>query len=344
MRVRNWVLGLALLAFVCMAGSAQAVVSVDFVYNGYDVSVGVTSPCSGDTVLTPGETMTNADGIIFTGQSGPWNAVAVGGNNSGNNSAGTLGLLDGTGGASGMNFLMGVAADAGSGGWRNNWSAAISSGSTGETLRNPPPYDYTTASECPYLYDGVLTGPSYSWAFTGLTPNAAYKIAFFGSGSEAATSHTANGVAAVLDSEGDWNWDSVTADGTGQILGVFTGTACPGLFGVQIAAAGGGPVWPDYLAGDFNKDGEVGPEDFGILKDNFGLDSLPFGNHESWTLGDANDDGEIGPEDFGMLKDNFGLDGGPTGTYPLTNVPEPMSLLTLLGVGVPMLLKRRAKA
>ncbi|MCY2931416.1 MAG: hypothetical protein NTV86_18390 [Planctomycetota bacterium] len=104
-----------------------------------------------------------------------------------------------------------------------------------------------------------------------------------------------------------------------------------------------GASWPNYLDGDFNKDGEVGPEDFGILKDNFGLDSLPFGNHESWTLGDANDDGEIGPEDFGMLKDNFGLDGGPTGTYPLSNVPEPATL-ALLGLTLPILLKRRPKA
>ncbi|MCY2929783.1 MAG: PEP-CTERM sorting domain-containing protein [Planctomycetota bacterium] len=96
------------------------------------------------------------------------------------------------------------------------------------------------------------------------------------------------------------------------------------------------PEWPNYLPGDFNKDGEVGPEDFGILKDNFGIDALPFGNHESWTLGDANDDGEIGPEDFGLLKDNFGLDGGPTGTYPLTNVPEPttLALLALAGLAI----------
>ncbi|MCY2931101.1 MAG: PEP-CTERM sorting domain-containing protein [Planctomycetota bacterium] len=104
-----------------------------------------------------------------------------------------------------------------------------------------------------------------------------------------------------------------------------------------------GPGWPNYLSGDFNLDGEVGPEDFGILKDGFGLDGLPFGNHQSWTLGDANDDGEIGPEDFGLLKDNFGLDGGPTGTYPLANVPEPATL-AMLALALPMLLKRRAKA
>ncbi|MCY2931230.1 MAG: family 20 glycosylhydrolase [Planctomycetota bacterium] len=93
----------------------------------------------------------------------------------------------------------------------------------------------------------------------------------------------------------------------------------------------------DPLLGDFNRDGEVGPEDFGVLKDNFGLSSLPYGHHESWALGDANDDGEIGPEDFAMLKDSFGLSDP---SYPLTNVPEPatMGLLALAGAA---LLKRR---
>ncbi|MCY2932008.1 MAG: hypothetical protein NTV86_21440 [Planctomycetota bacterium] len=81
------------------------------------------------------------------------------------------------------------------------------------------------------------------------------------------------------------------------------------------------------LTGDFNRDGEVGPEDFGILKDGFGLDNLAHGHHESWTLGDGNDDGEIGPEDFGLLKDNFGRDGGQVG---LAGVPEPASLAACL--------------
>ncbi|MCY2930178.1 MAG: PEP-CTERM sorting domain-containing protein [Planctomycetota bacterium] len=110
-----------------------------------------------------------------------------------------------------------------------------------------------------------------------------------------------------------------------------------------LAATTVGTTWPNYLSGDFNKDGEVGPEDFGILKDNFGLDALPFGSHQSWTLGDANDDGEIGPEDFGLLKDNFGLDGGPTGAYPLTNVPEPTTM-ALLALGAVGLIRRRRTA
>ena len=86
---------------------------------------------------------------------------------------------------------------------------------------------------------------------------------------------------------------------------------------------------------DFNHDGEVGPEDFGIMKDNFGaiyscgfvdvnmdgqvsgldfnLVKTNFGmicvinaTTVSQQMGDANGDGEIGPEDFAALKDNFG--------------------------------------
>ncbi|MCY2929785.1 MAG: PEP-CTERM sorting domain-containing protein [Planctomycetota bacterium] len=125
-------------------------------------------------------------------------------------------------------------------------------------------------------------------------------------------------------------YSNVNRVGSGALAGIiFADSALSAMPGSSVA-------WPNYLSGDFNLDGEVGPEDFGILKDGFGLDGLPFGNHESWTLGDANDDGEIGPEDFGMLKDNFGLDGGPTGTYPLTNAPEPatLALLALAGLAI----------
>ncbi|MCY2931972.1 MAG: PEP-CTERM sorting domain-containing protein [Planctomycetota bacterium] len=95
------------------------------------------------------------------------------------------------------------------------------------------------------------------------------------------------------------------------------------------------------IPGDFNRDGEVGTEDFGILKEGFGLGRLPFGNHDSWTLGDANDDGEIGVEDFGLLKAHFGEDGGPTGTYPLSNVPEPATLTLVALAGLAMVRRGR---
>lgn len=80
--------------------------------------------------------------------------------------------------------------------------------------------------------------------------------------------------------------------------------------------------------GDANLDGIVGPEDFGVLKDNFGLSELT----NAWGVGDFNGDGEIGPEDFGILKDNFGY------SYTTIATPEPTTsaiiIVGLLVVGL----------
>ncbi|MCY2931418.1 MAG: PEP-CTERM sorting domain-containing protein [Planctomycetota bacterium] len=325
MKKGHWISGLALLALVFVASPAYALISVDFVV-GQWYNLTSSGVCSGDTTTTGTEK--NTAGIIFTGQVGPWNAFNIGFYTYG--WAHQSGFLnDGAGNPTTVELAMGSATGLPDPG---NWACTPNEA--------PPDSIKQLRNESAYLYGDMFTGDHYVWSFTGLEPNAAYQLVWFGQGG--GTSNVANGVAGVKDSENDWNWDSVTADAAGTILGTFTGWRTPGLYGAQIAAVA--PSWPGYLEGDFNLDGEVGPEDFGILKDGFGLDSLPFGNHESWTLGDANDDGEIGPEDFGMLKDNFGLDGGPTGTYPLTNVPEPMSLLTLMGAGAATLLKRRPKA
>ncbi|MCY2930874.1 MAG: PEP-CTERM sorting domain-containing protein [Planctomycetota bacterium] len=216
------------------------------------------------------------------------------------------------------------------------------------------------------MYQGLLfAAAGMDIKLSGLTTGAQYQLNIYSwdsSGSNTGDAHWNYSLAGDKSSPVDagyvWqpntstftpaaNTDTTLAGkGTAMLSTTFTTTGAAVDFFVV-----GGPVialngfelyqiqtqtWPDYLPGDFNKDGEVGPEDFGILKDNFGLDSLPFGAHESWTLGDANDDGEIGPEDFGLLKDNFGLDGGPTGTYPLTNVPEPttLALLALAGLAI----------
>ncbi|MCY2931604.1 MAG: dockerin type I domain-containing protein [Planctomycetota bacterium] len=83
--------------------------------------------------------------------------------------------------------------------------------------------------------------------------------------------------------------------------------------------------WPIPYPGDINRDGEVGPEDFGILKDNWAAEGGPsMGVY--WDTGDMDGDGEVGPEDFGIVKDNFGLDG----LVPLMSVPEPGCLASLL--------------
>ncbi|MCY2931417.1 MAG: hypothetical protein NTV86_18395 [Planctomycetota bacterium] len=332
MKWGNRILGLALLAMVSVAGPAHALISVDFVVGTWQDLSGSSGACSGDTTTTGTEK--NTEGIVFTGQVGLWNAFGLGAYTNG--WAHQSGFLnDGTGASTTVKLAMGSAtgvSDAGS------WLCAPNEAPPDsiKQLRNESAYIY-----CPY----VNNVNHFAWAFTGLQANASYDLVWFGR-IEDALSNVANGVSGSRDSEGDWNWTGLTADADGTIAGVFTGNSNNhngGLYGAQIASVGG-PVWPDYLAGDFNLDGEVGPEDFGILKDGFGLDNLPFGNHESWTLGDANDDGEIGPEDFGMLKDNFGLDGGPTGTYPLSTAPEPATLFVIFGAAAPMWLKRRPRA
>ena len=234
-------------------------ISVDFVYDGLGgANGGVSLPCSGDTTLT-GTTMNNAVGNIFTGQSGAWNAVDIGGNNSTTSSAISGFLTNGAGTATTVKFAMGLAtglAATPAGDWRNNFLPDIVGGG-GTSLRY----------EEGYLYNGAITGDHFAWAFTGLTPNTNYKLTFFGDmGNATGASNVANGVAGTRDSEGDWNWDSVTSDSSGVILGTFTApNPTLGLYGAQIEqlAPTGTPyeIWAATHAGggsasdDYNNDG-----------------------------------------------------------------------------------------
>ncbi|MCY2930171.1 MAG: PEP-CTERM sorting domain-containing protein [Planctomycetota bacterium] len=92
------------------------------------------------------------------------------------------------------------------------------------------------------------------------------------------------------------------------------------LVAALAATAGAAAEW-NTIAGDINMDGQVNLADHSVMRNEFGLASLPCGQHESWTLGDLNDDGEVGPEDFYLLRDNFGATGGPV------SVPSPAPVI-----------------
>lgn len=92
------------------------------------------------------------------------------------------------------------------------------------------------------------------------------------------------------------------------------------------------------IQGDINRDGQVGPEDFSILKDNFGASGgLASGIY--WDTGDLNGDSQVGPEDFSLLKDNFGVSNGPH--IPLTATPEPGCLAALLASATVLIRRHR---
>jgi hypothetical protein len=228
--IRGWLAALAGAAMtasapVCPATPNAELISVDFVVGGSggDGS-GHTAPCAGDTLLT-GTTMNNAVGNLYSGQTGSWNGLNIGTYNQSSAISGFL--TDGSGAVTTAKLAMGLATGLSStpaGGWR----CSPNEGTPGSTLQ--------LRAESAYLYNGVITGDHYAWAFSGLIPNSIYRMTFFGgSGNTTGASNIASGVAGTRDSEGDWNWASLTADSSGTIAGTFTAPSPTlGLFGVQL--------------------------------------------------------------------------------------------------------------
>lgn len=217
------VVSVALAPAARAAGNAD-LISVDFVVGGSggDGS-GHTAPCSGDTVLT-GTTMNNAVGNLYSGQLGNWNALNIGSYNQTSAISGFL--TNGSGTVTTAKLALGQATALSAtlaGGWRCSPNEGTSG--TVKQLR----------SETAYLYYPALTVNHYAWAFTGLIPNSTYKLTFFGGDNATGISNVAGGMAGTRDSEGDWNWASLTADSSGTIIGTFTApTSTPGLYGAQL--------------------------------------------------------------------------------------------------------------
>ena len=206
----------------CVAETARGTVagsgliSVDFV-STYPDFEGLDVPVSGDTTPTALTPPKNADGLIFAGQVGPWNAFNVDPSSWGN-----------------FTYKVGTAP-----------SGVFTNGvGTATTVR----FAITSAFRC-NVYNYRLTGSMrrvsidcdvpmetadpVTWYITGLVPNAFYQLICFSC--EGGT-YKANGVAAKRDSEGDANWDSVQADETGTIYGTMSAGGLPNIsmYGFQI--------------------------------------------------------------------------------------------------------------
>jgi len=141
------------------------VVSVDFIYSGG-------SPASGDTTLTAGPNQ-NSSGIIFTGQLGAWNALNIGGNNSGTSSAGpTSFLVDASGASTTYKFALTGPS------WRNNY--ADNYGTLTGRIRSPLDSSNIGTGEAAYLYQSAgLSTDHIGWTLTGLDPTKHYKLVMF---------------------------------------------------------------------------------------------------------------------------------------------------------------------
>jgi len=175
-----------------------ALISVDFVGGGSGGNPSSLPP-SGDTTLAAGLAQ-NTDGLIFTGQTGAWNALDVTPYGNANYGAVSTGLLsDGSGASTTVTLTVGS--------HRGNW----------------PYEDGNLRHEAASTW---YSGP-VSLELAGLNPGTEYDLAVFGvegnlhiwnNPSSPYPEMIANGVTAIYDSEGDFNWASLTADVDGKIL------------------------------------------------------------------------------------------------------------------------------
>lgn len=200
-----------------LAGQAEAAVVnttgtvvASFDTYGLNTNAGIQS---GDVAHT--------DGLQMTGWVGDWGTLPAGGG--GNNEV--------SGTSNGYTFRWNVGGTA----WGGAWT-----GGNHPTAPVRTDYYYTNPANGNYLgaitwrIEGLTSGVAYDLIFYGtdrstMTNTALYAIAGFDAGNGA-------GNAVTLDAEGDGNFLSVVADGSGYITGTFDGVGAEArITGLQVA-------------------------------------------------------------------------------------------------------------
>jgi len=207
----------SLTALPLIAGSAQAAVVnsagtvvASFDTYGLNQNAGIQS---GDVAHT--------DGLQMTGWVGNWGTLPQGGG----------GTNEVSGTSNGYTFRWNVGGAAWGGAWTGNAHPT-----------SPVRTDYYYTNPGHPNYVGAI-----SWRLEGLTPGAQYDIILYGTDRSTVTNtalyaidgfDAGNGVgnAVTKDAEGDGNFLSVTADGSGHITGTFDGVGVEArITGVQVA-------------------------------------------------------------------------------------------------------------
>jgi hypothetical protein len=189
---------------------------------------------------------------------------------------------------------------------------------------------------------GTFLGPTATdipWTLTGLTPNGYYDMIWYNKrgspttpGGENRAPNTGvngfdagNGVGATapLDADRDQNFIGVQADGSGTISGTWFLAGglqdITSVAGVQVVAA-----TALFDTADFDTDGDVDGDDFGLWSAGFGI-----ATGAQKIDGDADEDGDVDGDDFGEWSAQFGNVGPPSSGASVSAVPEPTSLVLL---------------
>ena len=105
--------------------------------------------------------------------------------------------------------------------------------------------------------------------------------------------------------------------------------------GILTFGSGSGSFPSPYVSGDFDTDGDIDADDWGILRSNQHADLSALSLAEAYRQGDMTGDGENNHPDFAAFKEAFdGANGAGAFQAMLASVPEPTTVILMLTSGI----------